>query len=73
MISVSIFYYNYNLYLYEQPFKYDLSHLKAEARPSQNSYVDRWDSNHVRMPCSPSHVTVSYNAFCSFIALFCGN
>jgi hypothetical protein len=59
MISVSIFYYNYKLYLYEQPFKYDPSHPKSEARPSQNSYVDRWDNNHVRMPCSPSHVTVS--------------
>ncbi|CAF0977998.1 unnamed protein product [Adineta ricciae] len=42
-----------------QPFKYDPANEDCEPKSilEDGSYVDEWDQDHVRLPCSPSYVT----------------
>ncbi len=62
MIKVNIIIVNRNVFsLFKQPFKYDLYNPNREPVPinSSHRYIDGWNEHHVRMPCSPSNISVS--------------
>ncbi|CAF0958488.1 unnamed protein product [Adineta steineri] len=46
-----------------EPFKYNPSQPDRAPNPINvgNDYGDRWDENHLRMPCSPKYIDVSSN------------
>ena len=43
-----------------KPFKYDSTNPDCEPQPAYDNgtYVDEWDQDYVRLPCSQSYITV---------------
>ncbi len=50
------------IYYLKQPFKYDSTDPNCEPEPfyENGTYVDEWDQDYVRLPCSQSYVTVRF-------------
>ncbi|CAF4662052.1 unnamed protein product [Rotaria sp. Silwood1] len=45
-----------------KPFEYDQKHPDRDPEPinGHGTYIDKWDEDHVHMPCSPSSLTVDF-------------
>ena len=52
------------IYYLKQPFKYESNDPNGEPQPlyENGTYVDEWDQENVRLPCSQSYITVSFKS-----------
>jgi hypothetical protein len=57
----------------DQPYKYAPTSVRNRRDPKPvnegKAYIDRWDDNHVRMPCSVKFVDVSRNHAYPFLKI----
>ncbi len=63
MIKVGYEILNYHVHQIQiQPFKYNPLNPDREPEPihGMDKYIDIWNDDHVRMPCSPFNVTGSF-------------